>query len=451
MFVLSVSAAFAIFSAALMVSVVSGVSIMAPLFLGLCLFAGTALKQGHSPGAVAKMTYRGVKKSIPVLVILVLIGILTAMWHAGGTISLCVYYGLSAINPRFFLLSAFILSCCFSYAIGSCFGTAGTIGVVIMALARSGGVDARIAAGVVLSGAFFGDRCAPVSSSANLVAALTETRLYGNIRNMFRTAFVPMLLSLAAYFFLSFGNPMQGDNAAALAELASAFELEPIMLLPAALILLLPILGVDVRKAMLASILAGAFLSVFARGIALPGLLHIAALGYEPTSDGRFARILAGGGILSMTRALGTVFVASAYAGIFEETGMLNGIRDFMERRCRRVTLYIATMAMSVVTIMFACNQTFSVILTSQFMKDIYDHRGVPREVMAIDLEDSVILIAGLVPWSIAVAMPLALMEADAGSIPYAVFLWLVPLVNLFPPMRRHIALTVEIHPALKD
>jgi NhaC family Na+:H+ antiporter len=88
---------------------------------------------------------------------------------------------------------------------------------------------------------------------------------------------------------------------------------------------------------------------------------------------------------------------------------------------------------------MFSCNQTLAVILTNQIMKDLYDRRGVPRAVLAIDLEDTVIMIAGLVPWSIAVAMPLTLMETGAGSIPYAVYLWLVPLVNLFPPMRRRV------------
>ena len=143
--------AFAFFVCALSVSVVIGVSIIVPLLAGVAVFAGTALHQGHSPAAVAKMTWRGMRKSMPVLKILLLVGILTAVWRSGGTISLCVYYGLSAISPRLFILSAFILSCCFSYAIGSCFGTAGTIGVVLMVLARSGGVDESIAAGAILS------------------------------------------------------------------------------------------------------------------------------------------------------------------------------------------------------------------------------------------------------------------------------------------------------------
>ena len=429
--------AFAFFTCALVVSVASGIPIIVPLLAGLAVFAGVALRQGHSPFAVAKMAWRGMKKSMPVLKILFLIGILTAVWRSGGTIPLCVYYGLSAIAPRFFILSAFVLTCCFSYAIGSCFGTAGTIGVVLMVVARSGGVDESVAAGAILSGAFFGDRCAPASSSANLVASLTGTDLYTNILNMFRTAFIPMILTLGIYLSLSFVNPLRSENTAIISEIAGAFDLELVMALPAALILLLPLLGVNVKKAMVASILAGACLTL-RTGVTLPRLVSIALAGYEV--EGSFSQLLEGGGILSMAKVMSIVLIASTYSGIFDETGMLRGIQGFMERLSRRVSLYQATAAASAVTCLFACNQTLAVILTSQIMNSIYAKRGVQRAVLAIDLEDTVILIAGLVPWSVAVGVPMALLSVGAGSIPYAVFLWLVPLVNLFPAMRRRIA-----------
>lgn len=63
-----------------------------------------------------------------------------------------------------------------------------------MALARSGGVSEAVTAGVILSGIYFGDRGAPTSSCASLVAALTETDLYGNVRRMFQTAALPYAL-----------------------------------------------------------------------------------------------------------------------------------------------------------------------------------------------------------------------------------------------------------------
>lgn len=50
----------------------------------------------------------------------------------------------------------------------------------------------------------------------------------------------------------------------------------------------------------------------------------------------------------------------------------------------------------------------------------------------ALDLEDSVVLVAGLVPWSIAGAVPLASMGAPiAASMALAIYLYAVPAWRL--------------------
>lgn len=49
-----------------------------------------------------------------------------------------------------------------------------------------------------------------------------------------------------------------------------------------------------------------------------------------------------------------------------------------------------------------------------------------------MDIENSGILIAGLIPWSIAASVPLAMLGSDAGAIPYALLLWLIPICYLF-------------------
>ena len=46
-----------------------------------------------------------------------------------------------------------------------------------MVLARSGQVNIDVAAGAIIAGAYFGDRCSPMSSNANWVAALTQPQL----------------------------------------------------------------------------------------------------------------------------------------------------------------------------------------------------------------------------------------------------------------------------------
>ena len=424
--------AFALFSAGLAVCLSNGVSIIVPLLLGLLFFAGTAFHRGFPLRSIAQMTGRGIKKSLIVLRIFVLIGLLTAVWRAGGTISFFVYYGIDLITPRFFVLFAFVLSSLISYALGTCFGTAGTIGVVLMVLARSGGVDANVVAGAILSGAFFGDRCAPTSSSANLVANLTETRLYDNVRNLFKTAFVPTLLSLLIYGYFSIQNPMQSSDTAILSEIASTHNLGAVVSVPALVVLLLPFFGLDVKASMLLSILTGSAIALWVQHVPPVELLHYMLVGYESGGDGRFAQIIAGGGLISMLRVSGIVLIASTTSGIFDGAGLLDGVQGFLERLSRRVMLYPTTVVTAIFTNMFACNQTLAVILTHQLMQKIYDQRGVSRSLLAVDLGNTAILIAGLIPWSIAAAVPISMLAADSRCLPYAVFLWLVPLTNFF-------------------
>ena len=47
-------------------------------------------------------------------------------------------------------------------------------------------------------------------------------------------------------------------------------------------------------------------------------------------------------------------------------------------------------------------------------------------------MENSVIMIAALIPWNIAGAVPAAALLTGAGFIPYALYLYLVPLSYFF-------------------
>ena len=182
---------FLLFLAAMLSCLIRGFSLAWALLFALSLFFVLGLKRGYSAGVLAKMAWSKMPKSMIVLRILFFIGLLTGLWRSCGTIAFFIYYGIRIITPQLFLLVAFLLTVIVSYALGTSFGVAGTVGVVLMTLARSGGVSEIVTAGVILSGIYFGDRGAPTSSCASLVAALTETDLYGNVRRMFKTEALP--------------------------------------------------------------------------------------------------------------------------------------------------------------------------------------------------------------------------------------------------------------------
>ena len=214
---------FLLFVTSIAVCLVYSYQMVYAMILGYVLLAAAAMRRGSRLSTVLRASALGVKEALLVIEILLLIGLLTAEWRAGGVIAFFVYHGVGLITPKLFILIAFLLTCFISYALGTSIGVAGTAGVILMAIARSGGVNELLAAGAILSGVYFGDRCSPTASSANLIAALTKTDLYGNVSRMFRTALIPTVVCIAAYCFLSFNNPLYISNAGYLAEIKKDF------------------------------------------------------------------------------------------------------------------------------------------------------------------------------------------------------------------------------------
>ena len=226
--------AFGIFIIFMVLSLIAGISTIPALFLGLVVFLAVGRRKGFSLKSMLDMSVGGIKNSLVVIEVMLIIGLITAVWRVSGTITVFVYYGMKIIVPPLFLLITFLLSCVLSYALGTSFGTAGTVGVIFMTLARSGGVDPVMTAGVIMSGIYFGDRCSPVSSSANLVAGVTGTKIFDNVKLMMKTAMVPLILATVIYGALSFFNPISHVDSSVISSFEEEFTLSLWSFLPAA-------------------------------------------------------------------------------------------------------------------------------------------------------------------------------------------------------------------------
>ena len=424
------AAAFLMFLAGLAACLALGWNVAWALTGGLCLFSLLGLFRGYSPRALWAMAWSRGKKSMVVVRILLLIGAITGLWRAGGTIALCILYGIRLIRPNLFLLVAFLLTAALSYALGTSFGVASTAGVVMMALARFGGVDEVLAAGAVLSGVYVGDRCSPASSSASLVAAVTETDLYRNVRAMLKTGLMPLVLTAAFFAVLAVRNPIAAVDEGVLSALEGSFTLTWPALLPAVIIVALPLFHVPIHWVMALSITAGALLAVFLQGMGPLETLGAAVLGYAPASPA-LAAVLSGGGVASMAATCAVVFLTSLYTGILEGIGVLEPMEEKALAAAGRLGRLPATLGTALLCVMVFCNQVVGVMLSQQLLRRAYDS----REEQAIDIENTAITLAGLVPWSIASTVPLTMLGVGPEALPYSVFLWLVPLCYL--PTKR--------------
>jgi NhaC family Na+:H+ antiporter len=435
-FIIAVS----VFIASLITSLIKGFSMLIPMIIGMISFSLSALYRGYHTEDVVTMILKGMKKSMSLMPIFALIGIITAVWRASGTIPFFVYYGTKLMNPNYFVLFAFFLSCMVSFALGTSFGTAGTIGVVLIVLAKGGGVNASLAAGAIVSGAFFGDRCSPTSSSANLVAAVTGTDLYDNVKRMMLTGFIPFVLTSLIYLVLSKNNPIVISDSSLLEEIEVNFNLSLYTVLPTAVIFILALFKKNVKTSMFFSIVTALIICLWIQKIPMNKLINTVIFGFKLEGEGKLPGIISGGGLFSMFSTALIVLIASSYSGIFEKTGMLNDIQGVLRKMSEKIGIYLTTAFTSLVTGAICCNQTLPVLLTYDLMNRIYKEKGLSNEDIAIDIENTAIMTSELFPWSIAIAVPLATLSAGSESILFAFYLYLVPLINIIKFKKQKVA-----------
>ena len=88
-------------------------------------------------------------------------------------------------------------------SIGSSWTVAGTLGVAFMGMAAAMQLNPAIAAGAVISGAYFGDKLSPLSDTTNLASAVTETPLFVHIQNLLWTTVPSFVIALFLFMMLS--------------------------------------------------------------------------------------------------------------------------------------------------------------------------------------------------------------------------------------------------------
>src|SRR5690606_41932475 len=96
-----------------------------------------------------------------------------------------------------------LILCCFmSLATGTSWGTVGTLGVVLMGIGETMGIPLPLVAGMIISGATFGDKLSPISDTTNLAAMSADTPLYRHIHSMLYTTAPTLVIVIGLFIVL---------------------------------------------------------------------------------------------------------------------------------------------------------------------------------------------------------------------------------------------------------
>ena len=88
------------------------------------------------------------------ILILLLIGMMSATWMISGVVPTLIYYGVQIMSPTFFLPCACIISSIISVMTGTSWTTIATIGIALMGIGDALGIPAPYTAGAIISGAY---------------------------------------------------------------------------------------------------------------------------------------------------------------------------------------------------------------------------------------------------------------------------------------------------------
>ena len=88
-----------LFSLILITCLIFGLPTLYALFAGLILFSGYALKKRNPPKKILSMLISGILTAKNILIVFVLIGMMTALWRACGTIPFIICHATRLLRP----------------------------------------------------------------------------------------------------------------------------------------------------------------------------------------------------------------------------------------------------------------------------------------------------------------------------------------------------------------
>ncbi len=416
-----------------------GISLHTLMFICL-LWAGINSRiLGIPYTSIRKWMAESISRALPAIYIFILIGMVIASFMHSGTIAALIYHGLNLLNPAIFLVAGLLLCCFMSIATGTAWGTAGTLGVVLIGIGESMGIPLPLVAGMVVSGASFGDKLSPISDTTNLAAMSAGTDIYWHIRSMLYTSFPTLLLALLLFLVLGIrfaANTLPENELMIIQQaLQAQFRLSLLItLLPLLVMLVLSIRRVAAELSMSASILTAVLISVLYQQESPVTVLNALWINTPGTTGiDSLDALLGRGGISSMSWTLLLALMALALGGILYRGQFLSTLLAGIITRVKRLTTLIGTTIMSGLIGNMAMGEAYiSIILNCQLFSGAFAEKNLQPAVLSRSVEEGSTLTTGLIPWTTAGAFYAATLGVPVLEyVPYAFFNYLNAFVSI--------------------
>lgn len=408
----------------------------------LCLFwvIVNVLFIDKDTNRLKKCMTKAIEKSSSVLLIYLFIGAIIGAFVISGAIPTLIFYGLQLITPQLFLPIGMILCSVTSLAIGSCWATVGTMGIALIGVAAILNIPLPIAAGMIVSGAYFGDKLSPISDTTILSALVTGTDINKHIKGMTYSLIPAYLFTLL--LFLLIGLNYTHEYSSGFNQLKDVsdyltqhYHIGIIPLLPMIIMFGLSASGKPAELSMLVGVILALLVAVIIQQVPIHESINSLYLGsnIHLKQQPLLENILNRGGIERMLSSLSLTLLILALGGLLEAyqfiTVLFSKVMKFLKSP---FSLISATLVISVLSNMLMSEAYLSIILVNRIFGDSYKKIGLDSCVLSKAIEEGTTFSTPLIPWTtsgIFIGTTLGISPIDYLS--WSLFNWIAPLFFL--------------------
>jgi NhaC family Na+:H+ antiporter len=371
---------------------------------------------GYSWTTIEENVTKKIGETIPIVLILFCIGVLIGSWIISGTIPMLIHFGISVIEPNWIYIFSFFICIVFSLLTGTSWGSAGTIGIVMIGISDIYEANAAITAGAIIGGSFFGDKISPLSDTTNVASLATDVPLMDHIKSMLYTTLPSAILAAIAYIALSptfYGTeyksniPLENiENT--LADLESMFNFNALLLVP----LLIVIWGSVKQKPIIITLLTSAWvaliLALIFQNFNIDQIFSTLKSGFttdmvssqlDIKSD--VVNILNRGGLYNLIEGVVICLLIFMFIGTLEVIDAINiSIKPIMLKLKNASSTIVATLISTLITNITTSNQYATSFIIGTAFRGKYDKLKIPRKVLSRSLEDAGTMMENLFPWT---------------------------------------------------
>ncbi|GHV78021.1 Na+/H+ antiporter NhaC [Spirochaetia bacterium] len=406
-----------------------------PMIIGTAFAAIMALYIGYEWKFIEKSMFDGIYQALQAVIILAIIGVLIGVWLVAGVVPTMIYYGLQIITPSLFLVASLITCSITSLATGTSWGTCGTIGLALMGVGQGLGIPLPMAAGAVLSGAYFGDKMSPLSDTTNLAPAMAGTDVFTHVKFMLKSTIPVYIIVLVIYLILGFqfgkGSTDMGSLAMITNGIRDSFTINPVLMIPPLVVILSIAFKMPAIPGIFLGILSGGILGALVQGNNFGDLLSSAYGGFvSDTGVAEIDELLTAGGLENMMYSISLTILAMTFGGIMEKTGQLEVIVQQLIKLAKGTTSLVGlTLLTCVGSNATMPEQYISIVVPGRMYAATYRKRGLHPKMLSNALEGSGTVTSALIPWNTCgVFMAGVLGVSTFQYAPWAFFNYLMPI-----------------------